>query len=830
MTSIQRQILLSLSALTISAYIHAQINCPNGLVYIAPNYFSSSSYIQVYDPSLPYSASNPSNTNIQCNQCGGLALLPNLNGGTLSPTFYSVFSGKYHYWNGTTWVNTGHSASGPNLAGCPGMIFNITAPPPIKIYKYAGTGPDNLILTLPGNYSADLVTDCNCNFYFMSYNTMYKYSSNAQLITTYSLTGSYPSTPAGMAIVGNTVYVIGSGLFCVGIISGSIINFTLINNIGNLNDMASCPAKVTETVFASINTGTIGCIPVPVTLSVSSTATSLNYSWSGPGIGNSIPGGSVISVNSAGLYTCVITQNSCDYALSTLVSTVASNTTAVTPSILPGNKLCFSPFMQLNSSYSSSNYSYQWTGTAISGSVSSPAVYLHGPGIYTLLVTEKSNGCSGIISATVLPSPILDFTVSTPTLCVISAVGKDKAILSYSGAANYTLQVANGFSAQLIPSQAVLLFQLPPFAHLGAPGSATIWGTNGACTSSAQVNFSVLPLTEITVVPQNTIVCKNATLELTAHGGIKYSWMTSNKISGTDSLISVQPGVDFVYTVNALDRNGCDTPPLTFSVSLFPPHYGALLSTGFFCAPACPQFSFDAGSERNNRIYADWTVEGVRFINTNFIRPCFGLPGEYEIKGMLTDSLNHCSNEVAYNVKILPRPKADFEMSPLKPVELLDEIFFENRSIGGNQSEWNWYIEGEGVADRKKPSFSLTFPASGVYPVALVVKNSWGCADTVIKALQVMEDFLFYIPNTFTPNDDGLNDLFFPVMRGVRSLQLSVYNRWGQRIYHTASLSDSWNGFYGGEPCSDGTYAWKAGVITKNGTSKSYAGHVVLNR
>src|SRR5688572_25082870 len=98
------------------------ITCPSPYVYM-----DGGSFIQFYDPSLPLSNTNPANTNIPTFG-GGLTLMPNINGGTLTPTFYTTSGGTYWYWSGTTWVNTNHSTgnnAAVNLGGCNGTIYNI---------------------------------------------------------------------------------------------------------------------------------------------------------------------------------------------------------------------------------------------------------------------------------------------------------------------------------------------------------------------------------------------------------------------------------------------------------------------------------------------------------------------------------------------------------------------------------------------------------------------------------------------------------------------------------------------------------------------------------
>ncbi|MGZ4090675.1 MAG: hypothetical protein ACXVNO_08145, partial [Bacteroidia bacterium] len=141
--------------------------CPSPYVYM-----DGGSFIRYYDPSLPLSSTNPANTNIPTFG-SGLTLMPNINGGTPSPTFYTTSGGTYWYWNGSSWVNTNHStgnSSAVNLGGCGGKIYNLVGGTG-QVYVYNGTGPGTLLTTIStfnGGGPYDIVTDCNCNFYLLN--------------------------------------------------------------------------------------------------------------------------------------------------------------------------------------------------------------------------------------------------------------------------------------------------------------------------------------------------------------------------------------------------------------------------------------------------------------------------------------------------------------------------------------------------------------------------------------------------------------------------------------------------------------------------------------
>jgi gliding motility-associated-like protein len=119
---------------------------------------------------------------------------------------------------------------------------------------------------------------------------------------------------------------------------------------------------------------------------------------------------------------------------------------------------------------------------------------------------------------------------------------------------------------------------------------------------------------------------------------------------------------------------------------------------------------------------------------------------------------------------------------------------------------------------------------AGNYAVALLVKNKWGCADTVIKEIQVETDFNVYVPNIFTPNNDDNNQIFLPVCTGVKFYELNVFDRWGRKVFQSIDITHGWDGTYNGEQCQDGVYVWQIKVSSNSGEMKTLNGHLTLLR
>lgn len=241
-------------------------SCPDGRVYILSN------PIKYYDPTQPWLAGvNPtpiSGVTLPTVALGGLGFGPNVNGGSPSPTFYTTIGspGVFHYWNGSSWTNTGHTigfaGSAGNIAIGPGCIYNFN-PSSGSVYGYSGTGNASLLFTVPGwvgsGGAADVATDSCCNIYVMrtlAPQSLSVYNASGNLLASCSVS-NLPSGfgGGGLAIVGNTVVTsLTSGAVYVGVINGSSLTFTNVASSfgGGGGDLASCPIMCGQTCLVSL--------------------------------------------------------------------------------------------------------------------------------------------------------------------------------------------------------------------------------------------------------------------------------------------------------------------------------------------------------------------------------------------------------------------------------------------------------------------------------------------------------------------------------------------------------------------------------------------------
>ncbi|MGZ3932171.1 MAG: T9SS type B sorting domain-containing protein, partial [Bacteroidia bacterium] len=93
------------------------------------------------------------------------------------------------------------------------------------------------------------------------------------------------------------------------------------------------------------------------------------------------------------------------------------------------------------------------------------------------------------------------------------------------------------------------------------------------------------------------------------------------------------------------------------------------------------------------------------------------------------------------------------------------------------------------------------------------------------------EDFGIWVPNAFTPNGDGLNDIFYAKGYGITKFNMDIFDRWGEKVFSATDINDAWDGIYqhrGQNTIEEGVYTWQIRVTNVFGKAKELSGHVTL--
>lgn len=148
----------------------------------------------------------------------------------------------------------------------------------------------------------------------------------------------------------------------------------------------------------------------------------------------------------------------------------------------------------------------------------------------------------------------------------------------------------------------------------------------------------------------------------------------------------------------------------------------------------------------------------------------------------------------------------------------------------GNIVVWE-YSFGDGETSAQQHPTHL-YQDTGYYAVTLTVTTADGCMAQTRGNVWITPDFMFYIPNAFTPNGDGINDAFRPYGEGVQwdTYEMRIYNRWGQQIFWSKNVENDWHGTHEGTPLESGVYVYRIGITDLKDARHEYTGKVTLLR
>jgi gliding motility-associated-like protein len=146
---------------------------------------------------------------------------------------------------------------------------------------------------------------------------------------------------------------------------------------------------------------------------------------------------------------------------------------------------------------------------------------------------------------------------------------------------------------------------------------------------------------------------------------------------------------------------------------------------------------------------------------------------------------------------------------------------FNNLSTGG--TSWNWSF-GDGTSSTSQTT-SHQYTGAASYTVIMEVSNAGGCSDTASFVISTTEGI--NIPNVFSPNGDGINDEFFITSSYLDDFELSIFNRWGELVFKSDTMTKKWDGSYQGKTCQNGTYFFILKALS-NGKDYGKSGYILL--
>jgi gliding motility-associated-like protein len=345
----------------------------------------------------------------------------------------------------------------------------------------------------------------------------------------------------------------------------------------------------------------------------------------------------------------------------------------------------------------------------------------------------------------------------------------------------------------------------------------TVTITSGNCSRTVQVPVIVIPPINISFVTQN-VTCygsNDGSITSTISGGqAPFTFTWNPNVGSTQNLTGLAAGT---YTLVVTDSEGCTG---TNSTTITSPTQIILTinSISASCGAANGQAS----------VYASGGAGGYTYLwndlNSQTNDTAFNLvTGNYTVT--VTDN-SGCSvsanvfigDTAAINAAIVCNPENG--QAPLT-------VAFSNNTTGADSYSWNF---GNGdTSNVQNPTY--VYAKSGEYVVTLIAYNAFGCIDTATCKIVVDVVSSFMIPNVFSPNGDGINDLFRVDGIGLASVKAQIFNRWGTKIYEWDAPNGHWDGRTpAGVMAPDGVYFYIIEAKGLDGKEYFEKGHVTLQR
>ncbi|MDP4266418.1 MAG: gliding motility-associated C-terminal domain-containing protein [Bacteroidota bacterium] len=160
--------------------------------------------------------------------------------------------------------------------------------------------------------------------------------------------------------------------------------------------------------------------------------------------------------------------------------------------------------------------------------------------------------------------------------------------------------------------------------------------------------------------------------------------------------------------------------------------------------------------------------------------------GKYNVCLSITSS---CSSKICKDILVYSIPKAEIGVNPQQTGIFNPDVNFYNKTTGIYDSII-WYLWDNSI---RTDDFKYTFTDTGTFYVKIYAYNK-GCVDSAIEHVIIKPDYTIYIPNAFTPNGDGKNDIFQVGGTGITEFEMTVFNRWGAVIFESIDINNGWNG------------------------------------
>ena len=600
------------------------------------------------------------------------------------------------------------------------------------------------------------------------------------------------------------------------------LNFTTVTNGGTLTisnlqdadvysfdvtDANGCPLTISGGPFvggADISMSTAGpfCFSDPA---VQLVATPAGGTWAGFGVSSTglfnpnLSGNGNINLSYSVTTNCTVTEN-----ITVVVNPQAS---AIINSV--GTQCSANAPFQLTAA----SLGGTWSGNGITNvNTGTFSPVTAGVGIHT--ITYTITGVCGDIQTTnitVLQSADATFALAGP-FCESSA---DFTLVSN--------QTGGVWSGSGITSATIGTFS-PTAANVG--NNAITYTISGVCGDTETQPITVQATANTTINPAGPFCINAVPAQLTAAtvGGI---WSGPGITNSTDGLFNPQvagPGLHIISY--AIVGNCGNASTLNIDVTT-PPFIDFAITDSAGCSPLAFSLVNQSIPTGNNCV---WLIN-----NDTISTSCSTFytvledVGAYSVT-LTTSAALGCTATLTRDsfIVIYPDPIANFYYTPKETTFVNPLIDFIN--LSELATAYSWRIDGIFNSVNQDISYRFPYVADTSYAVCLAAISENGCKDTLCEDIFIKGEFLVFIPKAFTPNNDGVNDGFKPIVSGhdPASYEFTVFNRWGELLFASTKNEEAWDGIINGRIVQQDMYVWHLKVRPfPSGEGKEFYGTVM---
>lgn len=534
-------------------------------------------------------------------------------------------------------------------------------------------------------------------------------------------------------------------------------------------------------------------------------------------------------------------------------SVIVGGTPAATDIVV--DELCYGDggTIIVNASGGSGNYTYSLNG----GTFGSSNVFDVDPGIYSIEVRSQE-GCSYILDEVEVIGP--PAILSTNSLVQDDAsCGLDNGEIRFNiegGYTPYSISYSkNGTSVGTITSTdgKVRISNL----SLGTYSWTITDSTSCELISGSPVNIIEVPTT---ITANGDQICEGETAELIASVSQnipdpQFTWSFDSQgnnpiIPGEINGVSYDVGPDgqlnitgllgsgspYTYYVSATGTGICGLSPKPVMVTISPVANLKVSNPSVVCDPMGRVDLTDYIEGFNSDVY-DYNVlsPSGSAMQINEIENV-ALSGDYRVSSSSKGS--NCWNQpqrirvLISETELIARFEYEVDLGGGNvitngDVQILEDVQFQDLSQG-NTILWNWDFGDGSTSTRQNPTHQ--FQEKGTYTVILTTIDDIGCQSEFQIIVNVFDDYMVIVPNAFTPGGTK-NQFFKPKLRGIASMELYIFNTWGELIYETKSLEDTgWDGTLNGVPTPNGNYVYRGRFVSRSGEIVEKSGVFILIR